>query len=88
MYRRPSEIIHDIYQIKGKLEDMEQMLNIRSLLSVMMTEQVEPEPEQWVARLKEAISEAEDTLEKLRELKASLDMLETELEDTLWVLGA
>lgn len=88
LYRRPSEIVRDIYEVKGKLETMEQMLNIRNMLSEIMTEQAGREPEQWVVRLEEAVTEAQNTLEKLRGLKASLDTLERELEDALWVLGA
>ncbi len=74
--------------MRDKLDGMEKMINVRRLLSEVMTEAAERNPEEWVTRLRETLEEAEATLNTLRELKESLDMLECELEDTLWVLGA
>ena len=74
--------------MRDRLDGMEKMINVRRLLSEVMTEAAERDPEVWVTRLRETLEEAEATLNTLRELKESLDMLECELEDTLWVLGA
>ncbi len=63
-------------------------MNVRSLISALMDEAADGDPEVWVTRLREATEEADTTLEALNKIRESLDLLECELGDTLWVLGA
>ena len=87
LYRTPEEIGRDIGCIRDKLKKTEEMLNVRSILTDMITECAEGDPERWIPALRAAVSEAEETLELMKSLKESLDMLECELEDTRCVMG-
>ncbi len=87
LYRTPEEIGRDIGNIKEKIEKTAGMLNVRSILTDMIAECAEGDPERWLPALKSAVADAEETLELLRSLKEALDMLEEELEDTRCVLG-
>ena len=78
----------DIYSLEERLENMERLMNVRSLISALMDKAADGDPEVWVTRLREATEEADTTLEALNKIRESLDLLECELGDTLWVLGA
>ena len=68
---------------------MHSMLNIRSLLVELIDcyAKDESEPEKWIPLLADIVSGAEASLEKMKSLRESLDLLTEELEDTKWVLG-
>lgn len=87
LYRTPGEIRRDINSIKDKIQKTDEMLNIRNILTEMIGECAAGEPEKWLPILKSIVSEAEDSLEMLRELKDNLDLLTSELEETRCVLG-
>ena len=87
LYRSPESIREDISEIKTKIEAVNSMLNIRSMLMEMIDTCAHDEPENWIPMLSEIVCEAEDSLYKLKTLKESLDALSDELEDTRWVLG-
>ena len=86
LYRTPEEIGRDIGFIRDKIEKTSQMLNVRSILSDMIAVCAEGDPERWIPELRQAVSDAEETLDLLTEMKASLDILEEELEETRCVL--
>ena len=87
LYRSPDRIREDIFEIKTKIESVDSMLNIRSVLTSMIDECAEGAPERWRPALAEIVADAEETLDKLKALRASLDILSEELEDTVWALG-
>ena len=87
LYRSPMEIRRDILEINVKIAEADRRLNIRTLLGEMMTEFDKGDPEEWVPELSRLISEAEDVLSHLEQLRDCLDALNRELEDTVWVLG-
>ncbi len=87
LYRSPESIRKDIFEIKTKIESVDSMLNIRSVLTGLIDECADGEPEKWIAALSEIVADAEETLDKLKRLRQSLDCLFEELEDTRWALG-
>ena len=87
LYRTPEEIRRDISTIKDKIEMTSDMLNIRSILTDMITECAVGEPQRWIPALKSIVEDAETTLESLRTLTENLDNLKSELEETKCVLG-
>ena len=87
LYRSPGAIREDIKEIKTKINAINSMLNIRSLLVELINCYADGEPENWIPLLSEIVSDAEASLERLKALKESLDILFEELEDTKWALG-
>ena len=87
LYRSPERIREDIFDIKTKIESVDSMLNVRNILTAMIDECAAGEPEKWIPVLSEIVADAEETLDRLRSLKDSLDVLTAELEDTKWALG-
>ena len=87
LYRSPEEIRRDIFEIKTKIESVDSMLNIRSILAEVIDESVMGEPEKWIPMLSEIVADAEETLARLKSLQESLDSLSEELEDSKWALG-
>ena len=53
----------------------------------VMSEWADKEPEKWIGELEETLEFAKDALSTLTELKASLDALREELEETRWALN-
>ena len=87
LYRTPEEIRRDINTIKEKIEETGNMLNIRNILTEMISECALGDPERWIPTLKAIVDEAEDSLNLLTEFKETLDELMMELEETKCVLG-
>lgn len=87
LYRSPEEIREDIFEIRKKIESVDSMLNFRNILTAMIDECAEGEPEKWIPILSDIVADAEQTLDRLKMLKESLDILTEELEDTRWALG-
>ena len=87
LYRSPDKIREDIFDIKTKIELVNSQLNVRQVLTAMIDECAEGEPERWIPALAEIVADAEDTLYRLRSLRESLDILGEELEDAKWALG-
>ena len=86
LYRSVGEIRRDITDIKKRIEQSGERLNVRLLIGEIASECVGKEAEQWVPMLRELVSEAEDTLDELHRLKDGLGILFEELEDTKWAL--
>ena len=87
LYRSPDAIRKDIFEIKTKIESVNSRLNVRNVLTSMLDECAVGEPEKWIPTLAAIVEEAEESLERLRALRDSLDLLGEELEDTKWALG-
>ena len=87
LYRSPDKIREDIFAIKTKIDSVDSMLNIREVLSELMDTYCASEPEKWIPALSDIVADAEETLDHLKTLRESLDILCEELEDTKWALG-
>ena len=87
LYRSPEKIREDINAIRNKIETVNSRLNIRNVIAAMLDECAVGEPERWIPTLAAIVADAEDTLDSLKTLRESLDILGEELEDTKWALG-
>ena len=87
LYRSPTDVRRDIFEIKQKIAECDSRLNIKGILTDSLTEYAYGEPEKWIPALKALVDEADETLRTLEGLKQTLDMLTRELEDTKCVLG-
>lgn len=82
LYRHPNEIAGDIRIIKERIEKIKEQLNVRSILGEVIMAYSKSEPDEWIPRLSEITSEAEETLDELNQLSETLDGLRDELEET------
>lgn len=87
LYRSPDKIREDIFEIKTKIEAVDRMLNIRNILTDVIDEYAHGDPEKWIPALSEIVADAEDTLDRLKRLRETLNDLSEELEDTRWALS-
>ena len=87
LYRSPDRIREDICEIRTQIQSVDSKLNIRNILTAIIDEVSEGNPERWIPALAAIVKDAEDTLKSLNSLKESLDLLGEELEDTRWALG-
>lgn len=87
LYRSCGEIRRDMDVIKERIENAVSMLNIRNMLTEAMARYAESEPEVWIPELENLVATADETLNELKSLRESLDVLRGELEDTKWALG-
>ncbi len=87
IYRHPKEIRRDIAEIKGRIEEANQMLNIRSILTDIMSGERDGSPERMIPELEEAIGEAREALSRLSALEEELLGLEEELGDVKFIFG-
>ncbi len=87
LYRAPQEIRRDIFSVKESIEEINDTLSVHNLLMEFLSEWSKKEPEKWIEELEEILCEAKESLERLGELKSSLDELKEELEDSRWAFG-
>ena len=87
LYRSPEKIREDIFEIRTKIEAVDRMLNIRNVLTDVIDKYAQGEPEKWIPALSEIVADAEETLDRLKRLRETLDALSEELEDTKWALN-
>ena len=86
LYRSPNEIRRDIGDINIRIRAVDERLNVRKLLTELFTEYSVGDPENWVREFSRMLDDAKAGLEQLYSLRDGLEMLNRELEDTLWVL--
>jgi seryl-tRNA synthetase len=87
LYRSPEKIREDIFEIRTKIEAVDRMLNIRNVLTDVIDKYAQGEPEKWIPALSEIVADAEETLDRLKRLRETLEALSEELEDTKWALN-
>ena len=87
LYRSPDKIREDIFEIRTKIEAVDRMLNIRNVLTDVIDKYAQGEPEKWIPALSEIVADAEETLDRLKRLRETLEALSEELEDTKWALN-
>ena len=86
LYRSPSEILRDIEYISVRISDISDMLSIHNLLIEFIPVWSECEPERWIPELEEILSQSNDALDSLKELKGRLEELKLELEDVRCIM--
>ena len=82
IYREPREIKRDIMRINGEIEDIREMINIRSLVMDILVSERREKPEELIPELSDAIGEAERALRIFKELSEELSSLKEELYET------
>ena len=88
IYRSHDEILDDIITIKERINEVNERLNLRSLvLDMLSDDRMESDPEYFAAELERAVSEANEARARLIGLEKELTELTVELRETKWVLG-
>ena len=86
LYRTPREIRRDISAIKEKINEINERMNLRTLLmDILSDDRTVREPEFWIPELTEALREAAKAQESLLSLERELTELDEELKETKWV---
>ena len=89
LYRTPREIRRDISAIREKINDINERMNLRTLLmDILSDERTVREPEFWIPELTEALREAEQAQKCLIGLEAELTELNEELKETKWAYSS
>ena len=87
VFRSPNEIRDDISYIKMKIEETRGSLNLRELLTSILTDEREADSKRLVSTLSDAVDVAKAALAELHELEEELYELETELKEVRWIMG-
>lgn len=85
-YRSPDTIKEDIRKISARICEVNEMLNVREMLSEYMNEGKDFGKEEAVA-LNELLEFAKEALDELIELNSTLDDLKRELIESISVIG-
>ena len=87
LYRSPYEIRRDIGEINQRIKDTDEKINVRILLTDLLSRCADGRAEEYMPELRQAIKDAEGVLSHLSELCQHLVHLKKEMEDTVWALG-
>ena len=87
LYRSPNEIKSDIEEVAERLSLIKEMLNVRSLISEVISDQSEGEPKRSAEAINELIEYADEALCEMKELNEVLSELRCELLDTVRFFG-
>ena len=86
IYRTPVEIGEDIRYIKFKIGSINDAINLREMLTSILSGNEASDPETLVEALADVVSEAKDAISELRELEEELSALEAELEEVKCIM--
>ena len=86
-YRSPYEIRRDINEINRRIKDTDEKINVRILLTELLSRCADGRADEYIPELQQAIREAEGVLSVLSEFCHRLGYLKREMEDAVWVLG-
>ena len=86
LYRHPSEIRRDISKIRAKIDEVNELFNIRELISNVITETEGGDIEGVAAAACELADSAEEALSELRLFLGLLDELKLELSEALGII--
>ena len=87
-YRTPREVRRDISVIKEKIKDVNERLNMRTLLMDMLSDEgTVNNPNSWIPELTEALEVARQSQMTLLSLEKELRELCAELKESRWVHG-
>ena len=85
--RPPSDIRAEIDRVNEKIALLSEQVDIREMLGEMLAAIEDEAAYGWLLELEEMISSARESLYELERLKASLEMLAVELEESKWITG-
>ena len=89
LYRTPREIRRDISAIKEKINEINERMNLRTLLmDILSDERTVREPLFWIPELREALRGATEAQESLLALERELMELDEELKETKWAYSS
>ena len=89
LYRTPSEVRRDISAIRNKINEINERMNLRTLLmDILSDERTVCEPEFWIPELTEALREAKEAHGSLGMLERELSELEEEMRETKWAYSS
>ncbi|MBR2650426.1 MAG: hypothetical protein IKD45_02080 [Clostridia bacterium] len=86
LYRSPEEIRRDIADIKRKIGEVNELFNIRELISSVISESEGGDMERMAAAASELADSAEEALSELRMLSEMLTLLRAELSAALGII--
>ena len=69
------------------VSEVNERLNVRSMLMWLITEYADAEPCRWIPELEDTLARAQDAVRELEELKAALEDLRAELAEARWAVG-
>lgn len=87
LYRTPEQIKRDIDGISGRISDVMYMLNIRALVSEIISDNSIDDAKRRAEAISELVEDAGEALASLRELESELDELRDELTDSIAIMG-
>ncbi|MBR5817133.1 MAG: hypothetical protein IKY62_00665 [Clostridia bacterium] len=88
LYRTPREIRRDISAIKLKINEINERMNLRTLLmDVLSDERTVREPDFWIPEVTEALRGAKEAHESLMGLERELNELCEELKESKWAFS-
>ena len=86
IYRSPVEIGEEIGYIKSKIKGINDAINLREMLTSILSGNEAADPETLVEALSDVVSEAKEALDELRELEEELSELEAELGEVKCIM--
>ena len=86
IYRSPAEIGEDIRYIKLKIKGINDAINLREMLTSILSGNEVSNSEALVNELYDVLREAKEALDELRELEDELSELEAELEEVKCIM--
>ena len=86
LYRHPDEIRRDIADIKRKINEVNDLFNIRELISSVISESEGGDMERVAAAASELAESAEEALSELRYFSQMLEELRAELTEALGII--
>ena len=87
LYRSAEEIREQMERVAEMVSEVNERLNVRSMLMWLITEYADAEPCRWIPELEDTLARAQDAVRELEELKAALEDLRAELAEARWAVG-
>ncbi len=88
LYRTPNEIKNDIAEIAERIAEINEMLNVRNIISEIISEQSEDDARRRAMAVEELADFAAEVLVEMEELEESLASLRDELSESIGLIGA
>jgi hypothetical protein len=85
--RMPSDVRAEIDRVNERIAELGRKIDIREMLGEMLAAAENEAADQFLLELEEMIGSARESLAELERLKASLEMLASELEESKWITG-
>ena len=87
LYRSTEEIHEQMERISDMICEVNERLNVRSMLMWLITEYADAEPSRWIPELEDTLAKAQDAVRELEGLREALESLTAELSEARWAMG-